>query len=106
MEKIAAIGGGAVGVQLSADIKSFYPDKKVLLLHSREQLLPNFGERLHEYVIGRLETLGVEVLLGERPAVPGDGNWSSAELTLKNGQTKMFHLVVCDHNRSPVLRQK
>jgi NADH dehydrogenase FAD-containing subunit len=33
---IAVVGGGAVGVQLSADIRSFYPDRKVVLIHSRE----------------------------------------------------------------------
>lgn len=89
------MGGGAVGVQLASDIKSFYLDKKVSLIHSREQLLPNFGKRLHEYVVDKLGTLGVEVMLGERPALPGQDNWESAELTFKDGRTELFDLVVC-----------
>ncbi|XMA09185.1 hypothetical protein WAI453_001976 [Rhynchosporium graminicola] len=32
---IALVGAGAVGVQLATDIKSFYPEKKVTLIHSR-----------------------------------------------------------------------
>jgi NADH dehydrogenase FAD-containing subunit len=94
-KRTAVVGGGAVGVQLSADIRSFYPDKKVVLVHARERLLPKFGKRLHEHVVGKLETLGVEVLLGERPAVPGGDNWESVELTFKDGRTERFDLVVC-----------
>jgi hypothetical protein len=84
-----------VGVQLLADIKSFYRDKTVVPIHSRDQLLLNFGMRLHEFVVGRLGVLGVDVWLGERPAVPVDGNWESAELTIKCGRSEMFDLVVC-----------
>ena len=94
-ERIAVVGGGAVGVQLSADIKSFYEDKKVVLIHSRERLLSSFGERLHEFVVGKLGALGVDVLLGERPEVPGDGKWQSAVLTFKDERRQMFDLVVC-----------
>lgn len=45
-ESIAIVGGGAVGVQLSADIKSAFPSKDVTLMHSRERLLNGFGPRL------------------------------------------------------------
>ncbi|KAE9380356.1 putative amid-like NADH oxidoreductase [Stipitochalara longipes BDJ] len=93
-DRIAVVGGGAVGVQLSADIKSFYADKKVVLIHSREQLLSSFGVRLHEHVVGKLAALGVEVLLGERPPVPGDGYWESAELTFEDERSEMFDLVI------------
>jgi apoptosis-inducing factor 2 len=33
--RIAVIGGGPVGVQLASDIKSYYPQKDVTLVHSR-----------------------------------------------------------------------
>ncbi|PMD35352.1 FAD/NAD(P)-binding domain-containing protein [Hyaloscypha variabilis F] len=100
-ERIAVVGGGAVGVQLSADVKSFYPDKKVVLIHSRGQLLSNFGVRLHEYVVGKLAALGVDVLLGERPATPGDGKWESAELILKDGRSELFDLVIPSTGQTP-----
>lgn len=34
-KNIAVIGGGAVGVELATDIKSYYPEKSVTLVHSR-----------------------------------------------------------------------
>jgi hypothetical protein len=50
-----------VGVQLSADIKSFYRDKTVVLIHSKDQLLANFEMRLHAFVVGKFGALGMDV---------------------------------------------
>lgn len=49
-QRIAVVNGGAVGVALAADIKSFYPEKDVTIVHSRERLLSRFRPTLHEYV--------------------------------------------------------
>lgn len=67
--RIAVVGGGAVGVQIAGDVKSFYTEKKVTIIHSRERLLSNFGRKLHEYVLEKFEKLGVDVVLGERPGL-------------------------------------
>jgi NADH dehydrogenase FAD-containing subunit len=67
--EVVLVGGGALGVEFSADIKSVYPDKKVTLIHSRKQLLPNFHEKVHEVALKRLHELGVDVVLGERLAL-------------------------------------
>lgn len=91
--RIAIVGGGAVGVQLSGDIKSWYPKKDVTLLHSRQQLLPSFGKRLSAFVVDSLEKLGVKILLGERPEVPSN-RASEVDLRLKDGETETFDLVV------------
>lgn len=95
-KKIAVIGGGAVGVQLSSDIKSFFPEKDVALIHSRNQLMPTFGKRLHNHALKVLtEDLGVAVLLGERPEIPPEGG----RLKLLNGKDDEFDLIVsqiCD----------
>jgi NADH dehydrogenase FAD-containing subunit len=88
--KIAVIGGGAVGVELASDVKDFYPEKEVVIFHSREQLLPSFGARLHGYVATRMEELGVKVVLGERPVVHEDGK----SLTLRDGDVLAFDLIV------------
>jgi NADH dehydrogenase FAD-containing subunit len=89
-KKIAIVGGGAVGVQIAGDIKSFYPQKDVTLVHSRPRLLNAFGETLGEFVVGKLEAMGVRVVLGERPQWLKGGK----ELTFKDGQTESFDLVV------------
>lgn len=104
-DRIAVIGGGAVGVQLSADIKSFYEDKEVVLIHSRDRLLSNFGKRLHEVVLGKLGILGVNVLLGERPVILGNNKWESTELKFRDGRSETFDLVVSILADSSVVAQ-
>lgn len=68
-QEIVLVGGGALGVEFASDIKSVYPDKKVTLIHSRRQLLPNFDEKVHAVALKRLQELGVDVVLGERLAL-------------------------------------
>ena len=67
------IGGGALGVQMASDIASLYngtPNaKKITLIHSRKQLLPNFDPKLHDVALKKLKELGVEVVLGQRLAL-------------------------------------
>lgn len=95
-QKIAIVGGGAVGVQLSSDIKDFYPDKDVTLVQSRDHLLCAFGERLQNYTLEALRNeLQVRVLLNERPTMPAQGNFArSATLTFSNGREEEFDLIV------------
>ncbi|MCO5550072.1 hypothetical protein L7F22_003551 [Adiantum nelumboides] len=68
-QEIVLVGGGALGVEFATDIKSVYPDKKVTLIHSRKQLLPNFDEEVHKVALKRLQELGVDAVLGERLAL-------------------------------------
>ncbi|KAM0258864.1 hypothetical protein ACHAPA_011066 [Fusarium lateritium] len=94
--KIAVVGGGAVGVELVTEIQGKHPDKKVTLIHSRNQLLPRFGPKLHDHVLAKLQEKGIEVLLGEKPSLPDDAGQTVREtnLTFSNGETKVFDLVI------------
>jgi NADH dehydrogenase FAD-containing subunit len=91
-KRIAIVGGGAVGVELASDIKNFFPEKDVTLIHSRGHLLQNFGERLHKHAMGKLEEMGTVVLLNERPKIPDDCN----TLELLDGKREDFDLIVSD----------
>lgn len=91
-KSIAVVGGGPVGVQLGGDIKTYYGEKRVVLIHSRNQLLPSFGKRLHEHVVNKLTEMGVEVMLGERPQLPSTAGPMS--LLFKDGASEYFDLVV------------
>ena len=96
-DNIAIIGGGAVGVELAADIKSYYPQKDVTLIHSRDQLLPRFGPRLHSHVMKVLDQLGVHTILQQRPATSDSSNGgvvSKGTLKFSNGDTQEFDLIV------------
>lgn len=67
---VVVVGGGAVGVEMAAELKLVKPDVKVTLVHSREKLLSS--ERLPDETKDRalelLKEAGVEVLLGHRLA--------------------------------------
>ncbi|KAL4809098.1 hypothetical protein BDV18DRAFT_158031 [Aspergillus unguis] len=87
---IAVVGGGPVGIQIATDIASYFPEKKVTLVHSRAQLLPNFGPSLHEHVYKTMEQLDIDMVLGERPQLDKNGR----TLAFKNGQTAKYDLVI------------
>ncbi|KAJ3453722.1 hypothetical protein MRS44_017969 [Fusarium solani] len=103
-ERIAIVGGGPVGVQLSTDIKSVFPHKDVLLVHSRERLLTNFGERLSNYVESKMEKMGIQVVLRERPQilptmakgaeVGHGGIQESGVLQFQGGKQAEFDLII------------
>lgn len=88
-DNIAIIGGGAFGIEIATDIKSFFPTKDVTLFHSRRQLLNSFGPKLHEYVLSVLENLGIRVILAARPEIrPGQKS------ILLDGMAQEFDLIV------------
>ncbi|KAK1762978.1 FAD/NAD(P)-binding domain-containing protein [Phialemonium atrogriseum] len=91
---VAVVGAGAVGVEIATDVKAFYPAKRVVLVHSRDRLLPRFGPRLHAHVLAALGRMGVEVVLGERPVVVGDGGDGPARLRFEDGREEEFGLVI------------
>jgi NADH dehydrogenase len=76
---IAIVGGGATGIELSAQLyqashllnayglDNVHPDDiKLHLIEASSRLLPELPQRLSEATRRQLEALGVEVLLGER----------------------------------------
>ena len=96
-QRIAVVGGGAVGVELVGNVKSVYPDKEVTLIRSRGQLLNAFGKRLHVHALTTLEKLGVKVWLGERPVltdVSEDIAKSAPTLVFSDGRIEEFDLIV------------
>lgn len=87
--RIAVVGGGAVGIEIATDIKDYFPQKEVTLFHSRERLLPSFGRRLHEYVVGALKKMDIRLVLGQRPESVGKNH-----LRLADGAIEDFDLIV------------
>ncbi|KAJ2710299.1 hypothetical protein H4R19_003815, partial [Coemansia spiralis] len=111
-QSVAVVGGGAVGIELAADIKADFPGKQVALVHSRAKLLPGpFMDALRDTVADTLEhKLGVRLVLGRRviaqePAsddmqdVAGDPEYvrataTAATLTLSDSSVLGCDLVV------------
>lgn len=66
-EKIVVIGGGAVGVELVGELAADYPNKKVTLMHNREQILDDrLSQKMLKKIRDGLKALKVETVLGER----------------------------------------
>jgi len=65
--RIAVIGGGASGVEFSGEIASYYPTKKVTLIHATsklidERLSPKFQNNLQ----GNLKSANIDLILEDR----------------------------------------
>ncbi|CRG91878.1 Apoptosis-inducing factor 2 [Talaromyces islandicus] len=95
--RIAVIGGGAVGVELATDIKYFHPEKEVTIVHSRERLLHRFGPRLHEHVVRKMGEMGIHTRLGERPEIVAEGK----ELLFPNGERQVYDLILPCAGQTP-----
>jgi NADH dehydrogenase FAD-containing subunit len=69
--RVVVIGAGAVGVEFAAEIKSYYPQISVTLVHSRSEVLSS--EPLPADVKDRakllLEEEGVDLVLGSRATI-------------------------------------
>ncbi|CAI7588787.1 unnamed protein product [Penicillium viridicatum] len=97
---IVIIGGGAVGVEMAAELKILYPEQKVTLVHSQKRLLSSepLPDDFAERVDSILRDTGVEVILGQRvidtTAVDTKNGTRGWNLTLSDGrQLKTGHVL-------------
>jgi NADH:ubiquinone reductase (H+-translocating) len=70
------VGGGSTGVEVAAELEDLLrtahrtfaglPSPRIVLIHSRPYVLPEFGERLGRYATKKLAQAGVEVVLRRR----------------------------------------
>ncbi|KAI1741961.1 FAD/NAD(P)-binding domain-containing protein [Xylaria scruposa] len=106
-KSVAIIGGGAVGVQMATDLKEIYPDKEVTLIHSRNQLMPVYHEKLDEIIKARFQELGIKLVLGSRVNMPeGDFQQDNVSgkpitLSLQNGSTLQADVVIPATGQTP-----
>ncbi|KAF4031004.1 Pyridine nucleotide-disulfide oxidoreductase [Phytophthora infestans] len=74
--RILVVGGGAVGCEVAAEIKSKYSNKYVMLLEANARLISgsNLRDKIYVKLSASLADLGVKVILGERLSERMTGN--------------------------------
>lgn len=92
---VVVVGGGAVGIEMAAELKMVKPHVKVTLVHSRDKLLSSEGlpDKTKDVALELLLESGVEVLMSHRLASTKkvetlDGS-DKLEIEFTNGH-KMF----------------
>ncbi|CCT73411.1 related to pyridine nucleotide-disulphide oxidoreductase AMID-like [Fusarium fujikuroi] len=65
---VVVVGGGAVGIEMAAELKMVRPHLKVTLVHSRDKLLSSEGlpDKTKDVALQLLLEAGVEVLMSHR----------------------------------------
>ncbi|KIO28784.1 hypothetical protein M407DRAFT_229352 [Tulasnella calospora MUT 4182] len=89
---IVILGAGAVGIELSGELKNYYPNKNVTVIHG--DVLPmntTYPDKFRRRIVERWEALGVNFVLGDRGSLP-QGDYTS--ITTDKGQTIKADLVV------------
>ncbi|CAM1509031.1 Fc.00g027700.m01.CDS01 [Cosmosporella sp. VM-42] len=87
-QKIVVVGGGAAGVEVATDAISKYPNKAVILVHSRSALMHRFGKGLQEAALEGFDKLGGETILEERVV---NEDKAAGTVTLRSGR-----VIECD----------
>lgn len=89
---IVILGGGAVGIELSGELKHYYPNKNVTLVQNDELLLNGtYPDKFRTRTTEKWKSLGVNVVLGDRASVP-QGEYTS--ITTDKGRTIRADLIV------------
>lgn len=103
-KSILIVGGGAVGVQMATDLREYYPDKEITVVHSRVHLMPQYHHKFHDIVKKRFDELGVKLITGARVKIPSTGfpnNGSPFEVELTDGQKVSTEFVILATGQTP-----
>ena len=77
-DSVLIVGGGLIGVETAGDLASYAQKAgksiKITLVHSGEDLIPEYTPRAATMVKNKLENLGVKVILNDK-AIEHDDKW-------------------------------
>ena len=103
---VVVVGGGAVGIEMAAELKMVKPHVKVTLVHSREQLLSSEGlpDETRDRALELLKEAGVECLMGHRLASSDKVETADGapryEVKFTNGKTIVASQVIMAISKS------
>ncbi|XP_020565040.1 apoptosis-inducing factor 2-like [Oryzias latipes] len=99
-DSVLVIGGGSTGVEMAAEIKTEYPEKKVVLINSRIGLadpvmMPSIRQQVKEVLLEK----GVELLLGQKVSRMSELQLNKTQKNMKvsteRGETLTTDLIIC-----------
>jgi len=92
---IVIVGGGATGVEMAGEIGDKYKLKKIVLIHSHEELVcDGMGPKFQTNIKSGLENMNVELFLGDKVENMTDLDFSVYKRqTIK---TSKGHIIECD----------
>ncbi|KAG8950634.1 hypothetical protein FRC04_007258 [Tulasnella sp. 424] len=89
---VVILGGGAVGTELAGELKHYYPNKHVTLIHAEEELLnATYPPKFRKTVTANLKSYGVNVILDDKATISTEPYTS---VTTEKGQNVAADLVV------------
>ncbi|KAG8972930.1 hypothetical protein FRB90_010091 [Tulasnella sp. 427] len=89
---IVILGAGAVGTEFSGELKHFYPNKHITLVHADEYLLnATYPPKFRKIVTENIKSYGVNVILNDKASLPAEPYTS---ITTEKGQTIDADLVL------------
>ena len=65
-KKILIIGGGLVGVELAAEISTYYKNKEITLINANGRIMPQENNKSAKYAENFLKNKGVRLILNEK----------------------------------------
>ncbi|EOO02375.1 putative pyridine nucleotide-disulfide oxidoreductase-like protein [Phaeoacremonium minimum UCRPA7] len=103
---VVVVGGGAVGIEMAAELKLLQPNIKVTLVHSRDKLLSSEGlpDDAKDRALELVQEAGVETLMNHRVAdlketTRSDGQ-TITDIKFTNGESMTASRVIMAVSRS------
>ncbi|KAK4457159.1 hypothetical protein QBC42DRAFT_350695 [Cladorrhinum samala] len=102
---VVVVGGGAVGIEMAAELKLVRPELNVTLVHSRDRLLSSepLPDDVKDKSLDLLKESGVEVLMGlrvQKTEEVKDGTGTFYRVTFENGKAMLADQVSFAVSRS------
>ena len=92
-KKVLIVGGGLVGVELAAEICTYYPNKETIIVHAQQRLIERNPEKARNIVSNFLQRRGVKIIVGEK--VQGMDAKKKAYLTNKGTKVEADLVFMC-----------
>lgn len=103
---VVVVGGGAVGIEMAAELKLVKPDVKVTLIHSRDKLLSSeqLSDECKDKALELLKEAGVDVLMSHRLASTTQAETANGppkyEIEFTNGHKMAASVVIMAVSKS------